>query len=357
MVCLLSDAASEPLFILMEFAVYGSLKSYLAECRTNSNPARFQAPPQATPQHLTSLADSAVHLCSYHQHQLQHLRGLDDYPNLHTSDSSLADPVSLAQARRLLRLLRSDYSYRYYSDDYYSREGQAENREGRENPAFAYNQLAPKYLSSNYDRLAPLVAGGRCAYRPCLEDPYHYPPPKGGERDYVEYYNQSEGECECRHLSVSPHSSVSLSQEDVREKTPPLVRPTYTNVVSEQEILTQLLSSSRTSREENSPLFSPSYTNVPEPEAERQSMVSLPDGYIYSPSSMCAYCSLQLGDTVGEQQGVGLGVEQEEGPRERQAAEESDSPLAGGGLAYFDVLDFGLQIARGMEHLEKMKVC
>ena len=26
-------------------------------------------------------------------------------------------------------------------------------------------------------------------------------------------------------------------------------------------------------------------------------------------------------------------------------------------LSYFEVLDFALQIARGMEHLEKMKVC
>ena len=444
---------SEPLLILMEFAVYGSLKSYLTECRIGNIPARPQAlpqaPPQATPQHLASLAGSAVHLCSYHQQQLLQLQGLGEYPNLHSSDSSsqlsLADPVSMAHARRLLQLLRSDYSYRYCSEYYYNHhEGQAEGSaqpENRDDPASSYSHLAPKHLASNYDRLAPLVAGGRCAFRPCLEDPYNYPPTRGEncehtayynqpeeprpslsaeskdcghtedrcpchslgdgvcdhdhveyynqpeeprlspsvesedcghtedrcpyhslgdgvcDHDHVEYYNQSEGECQCGHVH---RSSISLSQEEEAEpraKTPPLVSPTYTNV-PEQKAATQL----RSSREENSPLVSPSYTNVPDPDYERQSMVSLPDGYIYSPASVCAYCSMQLSATIGCQgaeQGAGQRAEQEEGPRERQAAEVSqdrDSTVVGGGLTYFDVLDFGIQIARGMEHLGKMKV-
>ena len=363
------DPGSDPLLILMEFAVYGSLKSYLIECRISGNPvgpqALAQAPPQATPHNLASLASHTGHLCSYHQQQLLQLQGLGDYPNLlHASDSSsqlsLADPVSMAQARQLLRLLRSDYSYRYCSEYYYYHEGQAEGsgqpENGESDPAFSYSRLAPKYLASNYDRLAPLVAGGRCAYRPCLEDPYNYPPLKGEKCEHAAYYNQSEGECECVH---SLHSSISLCQEEVepREKTPPPVRPTYTNV-PEQEAVAVPQSPGGASREESSPLVSPSYTNVPEPDPEGESMVSLPDGYIYSPSSMCAYCSMQLSATVGCQ-GEEQGVEREEGPRERRAAEapqDSDSTLAGGGLTYFDILDFGLQIARGMEHLEKMKV-
>ena len=87
--------------------------------------------------------------------------------------------------------------------------------------------------------------------------------------------------------------------------------------------------------------------------------------YNQSPSSGCIYCHhyanseagggacqqptgtdrANLGATLGRgEEGVGLNA----------AAASSDS--TGTRLSYFEVLDFALQIARGMEHLDKMKV-
>ena len=99
----------------MEFAVYGSLKSYLEKCR-NSRPPSV--------------------LFNYH-----HLQSLTPGGN-HS-----ADPLTMARAQRLLNLLQPP---------------------GREGDGL-YND--PDYYNS------PLSAGGSCAYRPTLEPyyaDYHY---------------------------------------------------------------------------------------------------------------------------------------------------------------------------------------
>ena len=71
---------------------------------------------------------------------------------------------------------------------------------------------------------------------------------------------------------------------------------------------------------------------------------------------MCSYCS-QGGDPAN----IEDSAPQHHHHHQGAAAGGGDIELAGrgasdGGLTYFDVLDFANQIARGMEHLEKMKV-
>ena len=224
----------------MEFAVHGSLKSYLERCRT------------------------VQPLCDYHSLQSPTATGLT------------LDPILVARAQRLLRLLAP---------------GEGTNFSTYTNLTDYYNSPA---LTS-------------CAYRPTLEGPYDgYAP-----------------------LSRNPtEGGVAPSEEGA--EPPPVPRLDECPAPSPPSRVTRGASPQR---------------EVGMVEGElRESMMSLPDGYIFSPSTVCSHREDALGP---EPECLTPGA----GP-------EIQSPPASmlGGLTFLDFIDFALQIARGMEHLEKMKV-
>ena len=283
-----SLSATDPLCILMEFAVFGSLKSYLSECKKALT---------ARPASAAALTPAPYLFCPYHLHQMsQTQEGYSNVQQTAGDASSLypVDPAVAAHMQRLLRLLQSDC---YYPQQ------QSEIDGGATNVASHYDRLAP-----NYDRLAPLMVGtSRCAYRPCLQNDPYYP------YRHTDYYNQA-------HLreSASPEGD---GDEEGLLSVPPELRPTYTNIPN-----------------------------------------STPDGILHSHDedvcsaspSTCPYCT-QLA-SLAEYSNLGGGTDASpDGTANRQSV-FSLANLCDGGLTHLDVLDFALQIARGMEHLEQMKV-
>ena len=275
--------------------MFGSLKSYLNECKKALT---------ARPASAAALTPAPYLLCPYHLHQMSQTQ--EEYSNVQQTAgdaSSLyaVDPAVAAHMQRLLRLLQSDC---YYPQQ------QSEIDGGTANGAPHYDRLAPNYdrLAPNYDRLAPLMVGGsRCAYRPCLQnDPYyHY--------RHTDYYNQAR-----------LRESASPEREGDEEELLPLP-----------------------------PEFHPTYANVPNSTPDATLHYRDEDAYNASPST-CPYCT-QLA-SLAEYSNLGGGTDASpDGTANRQSM-FSLANLCDGGLTHLDVLDFALQIARGMEHLEQMKV-
>lgn len=283
-----SLSATDPLCILMEFAVFGSLKSYLSECKKALT---------TRPASAAALTPAPYLFCPYHLHQMSQTQ--EEYSNVQQTAgdaSSLypVDPAVAAHMQRLLRLLQSDC---YYPQQ------QSEIDGGATNVTSHYDRLAP-----NYDRLAPLMVGSsRCAYRPCLQNDSYYP------YRHTDYYNQAR-----LRESASPERD---GDEEGLLPVPPELRPTYANV----------------------------------PNSTPDGILNSHDEDVYSTSpSTCPYCT-QLA-SLAEYSNLGGGTDASpDGTANRQSV-FSLANLCDGGLTHLDVLDFALQIARGMEHLEQMKV-
>ena len=154
------------------------------------------------------------------------------------------------------------------------------------------------------------------------------------------------------HIEMSPAPQVKVTDGDstpVREKTK-LGAVLSTPLLSSQEKSTENITSLTASQDNvfecpenlgSSNLLAPSKEHI------RESMISFPDGYIYAPASTHG------GLSVSEME-VGVGVAGEEG--EVQRKEKEPAPLMEDMINHMDLLDFALQIARGMDHLHRMQV-
>ena len=313
---MISLSATDPLCILMEYAVFGSLKSYLSECKRamNTHPAPMPVSPYPYP------------LCPYHYHKMLQNENEGDYPDMqaagNTAPAYAVDPAVVAHMQRLLRLLQSD-DHPYCSDyhpncsDYYPYQ-QGNDSSGA---ISHYDKLAV----SNYDKLAPLTDGSQCAYHPQLEAACHHPPAPEFASGRSEYYNQAD----TRESAAPRQQSASFQDHFLRSGNEATPAPAAQ--------------------------FSPSYTNVQDSTSGAAADHPPADEYDYTPPATCSYCN-QLASLV-EYSNVGGGPIAP--PPDGAAARQSMFSLANlyeGGLTHFDVLDFAVQIARGMEHLEKMKV-
>ena len=304
---------------------------------------------------MTSLVDPTANrqltlsLCPYHYNQLtQHNRngatpymsssvptggapGDQHYHHLYPLGAQAAeesvslyniDPASKAHAMRLLRLLNSEYGLQRLADDH-----ECCHDDTQDGAAIKLGQSA-----YSYSGLSEM-----CVRRACLDDyPYWY----HGTTPRNDYYNYS-------------HSYYNYSEEDKKEGSEsPFAETPGTNV--------PLLP----------PQPPPIYVNACEGEGDANSSgdpqqeclcdrLSAPNlnpyhSYNLSTASGCVYCC-----QCAISEAVGGGMYQQTG------ADQANSEGAGMNvttdntetrLSYFEVLDFALQIARGMEHLEKMKV-
>jgi hypothetical protein len=387
----------EPLYILMEFAMHGSLKDYLKSVKTGEmpNPQLLlyqqqqqlhvgQAPPIATPSitvttnppvangstlgqgasasGMTSSVypatnrKSMLSLCPYHYNQLtqhnhngpppymsssaptggtpsdQHYHHL--YPaGAQAAEESVSlgtvDPASKAHAMRLLRLLNSEYGLQQLTDDH---ECCHDDTQGSEAAAIKLGQSA-----YSYSGLSEM-----CVRRACLDDyPYWYHGTMPRNDYYNSYYNYSEPQ-EQKEESESPFADTPGTNAPLLP--PP---PIYINACEGEGD-----ANSSGDPQQECHCHRLSATNLNPYHSYNLSTAS--GGCVY-----CCQCAAAVGEAVGGGGGGGVGVYQQT---------RADQPSPGGGganvtadntetrLSYFEVLDFALQIARGMEHLEKMKV-
>ena len=396
-------AATEPLYILMEFAMHGSLKDYLKSVKSGElpNPQLLlyqqqqlqmgQASPIAIPpttvatnQLVTngsalcegvSLSSaypvtnqkSTLSLCPYHYNQLtQHNHtGATPYNNMSSSapttggapgdqhyhhlyppagaqaaeeSASLynVDPTSKAHAMRLLRLLNSDYGLQRLADDLECCHGDTQDG--------AAIKLGQSAYSYSYSGLSEM-----CVRRACLDDyPYWYHGTVPRNDYYNSYYNYSKQQ-EAKEDSESPFAETPGTNAPL---LPPAHHspPIYVNVCEGEG-------------EANSP--GDLQQQQQEYLCHHLSAPNLNPYHSYNLSTMsggCVYCCQCAAVSEGGERGGRVGVYQETG------ADQTNPGGGGAGmnvntdntetrLSYFEVLDFALQIARGMEHLEKMKVC
>ena len=366
-------AATEPLYILMEFAMYGSLKDYLKSVKNGKLPnpqlllnqqqvllGHTPAPPPHSPRllqvsngnaamasEMTSSAypatnqTSTFNLCPYHHNQLTQFNNMtssaptggspDNQHHLRAcvgarADDSVSlydvDPTSKAHATRLLKLLNSEYCLRQLMEDHDCCHGDEEEGEGGAT-------IKSGQSAYSYRRL-----GESCVQRPCLDDyPYWYGTlPRNTY--YNSYYNCSEHKRE--------HSESSLA--DTPGTNAPLLPPPpiYVNVYEGED---DTISS-------NDPHHQECVCHQQECMC-RQPSPGLNPYHNLSSSSTCVYCCQCVsGEAVGDvpRQQTGTG---DQASLEGTGNVYSESENT---LSYFEVLDFAQQIARGMEHLEKMKV-
>ena len=237
------------------------------------------------------------------------------------------DPASKAHAMRLLRLLNSEYGLQQLADNHKCCHDDMEGDEA----AIKLGQSA-----YSYSGLSEM-----CVRRACLDDyPYWYHGTMPRNDYYNSYYNYN-SEHEKKEDSESPFADTPGTNAPLLP--PP---PIYINACEgeggansssgpQQECLCHHLSA----------------TNLNPYHSYNLSTAS--GGCVY-----CCQCA-----AIGEAVGGGGGVYQQTG------ADQSNPGGGGGGgganvtpdntetrLSYFEVLDFALQIAQGMEHLEKMKV-
>ena len=238
------------------------------------------------------------------------------------------DPASKAHAMRLLRLLNSEYGLQGLADNHESchddTEGEAAIKLGQS--AYSYNGLSEM-----------------CVRRACLDDYpywYHGTRPRNDYYNYSHsYYNYSEQDRKERESSESPFAETPGTNAPLLPLQPP---PIYINTYEGEW---EANSSSYPQQEclchhQLAPNLNPYHS------------------YNLSTASGCVYCcQCANSEAVGGPQhpgdqanlgGAGLNV------TASSASFFTDDTETR--LSYFEVLDFALQIARGMEHLEKMKV-
>ena len=292
---------------------------------------------------------SMLNLCPYHHNQLtQHRHNGTTYNNVVSSSTPAGgapgnqyhshlcpaasvslynvDPASKAHAMRLLRLLNSKYYIQELADDHE-----------------CCHDDTLSGATTNSGQLVCLYCGigETCVRRACLDDYpywYHGTIPRNDYYNYSRsYYNYSEQQK--KDDSESPFAETS--ETNLHPQPPPIYVNTYEGEVGANS------------------------TGYPQQElmCHCESPPNLNPYYYYnllgSSSSGCIYCSHQYTNI----EAVGGGACQQTGT--------DQANLGGAGLnlttsstdnteqtrlSYFEVLDFALQIARGMEHLEKMKV-
>ena len=373
--------------------MYGSLKDYLKSVRSGKlpNPQLLlqqqqllvgQAPPIAPPPTTTTASLQApnrnalgasasgmtstvypatnqqlmLSLCPYHYNQLtQHnhtnamsssapMEGAPSNQRHHhlcpagaqAAEESVSlynmDPASKAHAMRLLRLLNSEYCLQQLADDHTCCHGDAQGGATIKSGQSAYS----------YSGLSEM-----CVRRACLDDyPYWYGTlPRNNYYNYTRsYYNYSEQRE--KEGSESPESPFADTPGTNAPLLPPQPPPIYINYCEGEG---DAISSSDPQQEEcmchhlqPAPNLNPYHNHN-----------------LYSSSSGCIYCSCQCANSeavvggVHQQTGAGVSDQANLAGAGNQTTSSSDTETR---LSYFEVLDFALQIARGMEHLEKMKV-
>ena len=371
-------ADSSPMCILMEYAAYGSMKDYLAYCRRVmqahaqglASPTLEEAYPSAAASNGAIIRQSML---------------MGEYPQLTPigaggqgsgqweGNDYMYDPMVASRTRRLLQMLKL--------------EGYKPDEEDE-----SYNHLAASGATgggasleaagvSLYDRLYPQ---SQCVYRPCLEA-YNYACYRGaqhtkrGGNTELEYYNSLAGGEEDREITAvatsDDHSSPPPLSPRGMKDTVQLIESSPTPQVEITDVETLPAESNTTpvrqktkvgltlslphqtsqNRPHNSTSLSASQDNVfespnnvtssnlvePTKEHMRESMISFPDGYIYAPADGHSVSEMENGIREGE---VIMKKEKEPAP----PMEDMMTPL--------DLLDFALQIARGMDHLQRMQV-
>ena len=304
---------------------------------------------------LTTNRQSTLSLCLYHYNQLtQHnhngappymsssapTQGTPDNQHYHhlcparaqaaEESASLynVDPASKAHAMRLLRLLNSECGLQRLADDH-----DCHHDDTQGGAAVKLGQSAYSYSGLSET----------CVRRACLDNYpywYHGTIPRNDYYNYSRsYYNYSEQDKEERESSESPFAETPGTNAPLLPPQPP---PIYINTYEGEGV-------------ENS-------SSYPQQECLCHRLLA-PNlnpyhSYNLSTASGCVYCcQCANSEVVGGKEpgdlanlgGAGLNV---------TAASSSSFSIDNSEtqLSYFEVLDFALQIARGMEHLEKMKV-
>ena len=370
--------------------MYGSLKDYLKSVKTGKlpNPQQLLSQQQSTsghapppPPHSPGLLprngpmglatsemmssfypatnqQSTLSLCPYHRSQLARFGSTPPPPpptgtlggapgnqgllptGAHAADESVSlydmDPVSKAHATRLLRLLKSEYCLQHLADDidccHSDAGGGATMQSGQS--AYSYRQL-----------------GDMCVRRACLDDyPYWYGtlPRFDSYNSYYNYHSASQKHERC---SESPESHFTDTPGTMAPLLPP--PPIYVNdYEGEGDGISSHHHEECVCHEEREECTCP-----------YQPSSSLNQYRNLSASNTCIYCC----HCAAEGGGGGEGGATQAPPTQPTAPGACDrSNLTTGegntfseadrGLSYFEVLDFAQQIARGMEHLERMKV-
>ena len=389
-----TTAGEKPMCILMEYAAYGSMKDYLAYCcrvmqahaEGLTSPTLHEAYPSAAASNGGILRQSML---------------MGDYPKLLGrplgGNDYNYDPMVASRTRRLTKMLQSE-GYRPNPSD--------------EAP-LSYDRLEPVGEAAGvslYDKLYPQ---SQCVYRPCLET-YNYACYRGAgalgglgntEQEYYnnpegEYYNQGGLATEARGQGASDGASPPVFSPTDREPpmtphgldtapllietSPPAESIPTTRVISHSTSspvrkkvpVTAVLSTPQLVTSEpplHSTAISNSQDNVfdepnelgssnlmaPNKEHLRESMISFPDGYIYAPASTVngGYSVSDVdGGAVGGAMGGGEGG-REEVEEKAEKKEKLPPPLMEDMITHLDLLDFAVQIARGMDHLQRMQVC
>lgn len=352
--------------------MYGSLKDYLKSVKTGKlpNPQLLlnqqqvplgHVPPPHSPSLLqvpngnatisSEMTSSGYHatnqqsmlsLCPYHRNQLTLLGNVTSssaptggapYNQQHLNSSGRAraeesvslhdiDPTSRAHATRLLRLLNSRYCLQQLLDDNGCCHGDDEEEVGGETITAGVSAYSCRGLSEN------------CVRRLCLDD---YPCWYGTlpqSTYYNSYYNSSDHKRE-----PSENSFADTPGSNAPLLPPPLF---YVNVCEGER---DAISSNVSPHE--------CVCHQPECMCSHLTTTSLNSYHNIDASNTCSYCCQCINsEAVGAMQRQISGANGSanlDGNENLQSESENT-------LSYFEVLDFAQQIARGMEHLEKMKV-
>ena len=328
-------------------APHPPLSPGLPRIHNRSGPTGLATSEMTSSVYPTTNQQSTLSLCPYHQSQLTQFNstppptGMGTAPGnqrlfhpvggAHAADESVSlydmDPVSRAHATRLLRLLNSEYCLQHLADDidccHSDAGGGATIQSGHS--AYSYRQL-----------------GETCARRACLDDyPYWY-----GTLPRFDYYNTYYN----YRSTLQPRDRSSESPlADVPGTVAPLLPPPpiYVNVYEGEG---DGIFSSDDPLHQECTCHERECTCYPQP-----SPSSLNQYSNLSASNTCVYCC-QCG--TGDEATQPLPTAGARGADDRSClvGEGNSFSESERGLSYFEVLDFAQQIARGMEHLEKMKV-
>lgn len=332
----LASAESESLLILMEFALHGSLKDYLKKVRLS--PRNIYGA-RGTAGEGTRPLPTGRCLCPCHSlyrggpTRRGVAQGRADSTEPHPASTSYYhDPVVMAHAARLMRILDSDYYHRSGS-----------NPRGEHSSGSDSGSMNGDYPYTDDE--------GMCAYHSSLEDsPYGWVQ-RAVSQYYNSYYNyKAPAKPRTDPLSAEmPGSNApmprtdSLSAETPGSNAPLLPMPHFSNLPEEEE------------KEGDNPSHQCSCRSSDiDSSTDQEGEGEGPGVYTVG----CVYCSERTAPSNGQ----GERPAPSNGQAERPVASHGDVCLCpdpsvmDGRLSYFEVLDYASQIARGMEHLQKMKV-
>ena len=371
--------------ILMEYAAYGSMKAYLAYCRRvmQAHAQGLESPTLDEAYPTAAISNGEI---------IRHSMLMGDYPQLQQLGVQLEgndyqyDPMVALRTRRLIKMLQL--------------EGYETNLPSADAEPSVYNRLKPlgngeAAGASVYNTLYPQ---SQCVYRPCLET-YNYAcyrgaggatsaSPANKEQEYYNSLDYDKAKVDTHSPPVLDLSDSRLPLSPVGHDTVPLILSTQPETPSEQvkELSrprvpervtvtcnsTSMLDNNTAGGDCLSPSFvSSSQDNVfrdpppgiqfssnlmaPSREKLRESMISFPDGYIYAPAST------MHGSCGDSEEGDGREEEEEEVVEKKELGtpmerKKDPPPFVEEMITYLDLLDFAVQIARGMDHLQKMQV-